>query len=132
MNFTEAWKHLQNGKKIRLSTWVIKSECFGVNKEDADRIVAFLNGKVRSHRDLIEIQYINSNDWEIYKESMGFMEAMKLVNEGKWVKRRSWTKDSFIFKDENQGLIQKCCICYNTAATFSNEDINATDWQEVG
>src|SRR5258706_7425340 len=117
MKFSEAMKHLEEGKKVRCKLWSRRYE-----KEIYWQLGNDIN--LPSGCDWEDVM----SEWELYDDSpkFSFPEVVKGLREGKRVRRKSW--HSFIFVHQEMGLLRN-----EEGYTFQwdLEDFEAHDWEEI-
>ena len=104
MNFTKAVRAAQKGNKIRRKAW--KNDAYSwVEKKSSDKAEQFF-----VHGTFFDVNDIFADDWEIVSKSqtMGFMQAVEMMVQGKKVRRLCWEGNTFM---------QVSC-----------DSIKATDW----
>lgn len=114
MNFIEASRELVGGKKIRLCFW---GEGKYLQKTSFFNYV-LLNEFEKEYQ--IQLVDVLRDDWEIYEEQPKlhtFNEAIKLMKEGKNIKRKLWTT-KVIERD----------FCDDYSIEFAIDDFEANDW----
>ncbi|MEA0971398.1 hypothetical protein Megvenef_01376 [Candidatus Megaera venefica] len=128
MNFIEAVKLLNDGNGSYITRNPKASHMFVYKSYDVPRIDRFtlVIKKLIPHHGIGYAPYeprldeILANDWEIYKkepELHTFEEAIKLMKEGKTIKRKLWAT-KVIERD----------FCDDYSVEFTIDDFEANDW----
>jgi hypothetical protein len=116
MKFWEAMKALEEGNKVRCLSWE-KDNILPYEHEDDPNCITV-------H---IDWERLLKTDWEIYEapaKTYTFMEAVKLMKEGKTMRRIIWNTYEYIrFKG---GMIMD--EGETPDMRFIDEDFEATDW----
>jgi len=95
MNFIEAVKKMQCGKRVRLTHW--RNDTYA-KRENSSYLISCNQGNIYhqfSEREIL------AEDWEIYEEQpklYTFEEAFKLMKEGKTIKRQSSDIEFYFIK----------------------------------
>lgn len=118
MNFIEAVKAMQDGKKVRSPHWV---RYYYVRKQ-SHRYIAF-DGKSEFNWNFSENEML-SKDWEIYQEEPKlhtFEEALAALKRGKTIYRKSY--------HDKCGANVSIWYEYDWfASVFNRDDVLANDW----
>ena len=89
MDFSEALKHLKDGKKVRRSK-------FGTPIMIRGHLITWATAP-KNTLDDISCDSLLTNDWEIYEEpGMTFPEAMQCLVDGKVIRRRGWGRGVYV------------------------------------
>lgn len=135
MNFIEAAKLAEEGKKIRRSNWD-KKLYIKIGDPRSSTTYDLLFWYEKNNADYkINCTDILATDWEIYKEekikTYNFQEALEGLNEGYKIKRLS---TEIIFIKDQHNKIHKIIPYYAVLkrdfdySIFTYEDVIGTDW----
>jgi hypothetical protein len=147
MNFIEAMKELEKGRKIRMRCW--DKEEYLISFEDTS-VITFNNNTNRHREHPIGINaLLNITGWEIYKEKPTkdlleykiiplptrlhtFEQALTALKNGKKIRRQSSISEYHLDKASSRILEIYDVEVHNGEAwwgeSFSDEEVLANDW----
>ena len=119
MYFTEAFKILMSGGKIRRKNWN-KLTYIMIKK---DKIVSF-DGNIPT-----DIVYFNGDDWEVVG-LVSFSDAVRHIMNGGMARRDAWGKDWFLHLDRSGYLTIRNAKMNELSKTHAmhEDNLKADDW----